>query len=259
MPEVDLVFPRAFVEFEDPADATQVFRCDLTWLTSRWTCIFGSGCQGIYADSPDTGCCTLGAHFSDGEKKDGEDETRVARWVDKLDDSLWEKRSLALTKSGRLTRKGWVEKDDEDERKTRVAGGACIFSNSPGFPGGYGCALHHLAVREKVHFVETKPDVCWQLPLRRQFREVERTDGTAYTEVSIGEYERGGWGPGGHDFDWYCTGNTEAHVGLEPLYVSNARELIELMGQAAYDVLAGRCETHLRSRSALALHPADPH
>ena len=31
------------------------------------------------------------------------------------------------------------------------------------------------------------------------------------------------------------------------------------MGQAAYDVLAGRCEAHLRSRSALALHPADPH
>ena len=53
MPEVDLVFPRAFVEFVDPDDADQVFRCDLTWLTSSWTCIFGSGCQGIYADRPD--------------------------------------------------------------------------------------------------------------------------------------------------------------------------------------------------------------
>ena len=86
MPEVDLVFPRAFVEFEDPADESQVFRCDLTWLTSRWTCIFGNGCPGIYAESPDVGCCTLGAHFSDGEKKGGEDETRVAKWVDRLDD-----------------------------------------------------------------------------------------------------------------------------------------------------------------------------
>ena len=28
------------------------------------------------------------------------------------------------------------------------------------------------------------------------------------------------------------------------------------MGQPAYDVLAARCEAHLRSRSALALHPA---
>jgi hypothetical protein len=60
-------FPRAFVEFGDPADPDQVFRCDLTWLTSRWTCIFGRGCQGIYADRPDDGCCTLGAHFSDEE------------------------------------------------------------------------------------------------------------------------------------------------------------------------------------------------
>jgi len=53
VPEVDLVFPRVFVEFADPADSDQVFRCDLTWLTSRYTCIFGQGCRGIYADAPD--------------------------------------------------------------------------------------------------------------------------------------------------------------------------------------------------------------
>ena len=53
MPEVDLVFPRAYVEFVDPADGDQVFRCDLTWLTSAYMCIFGQGCQGIYADAPD--------------------------------------------------------------------------------------------------------------------------------------------------------------------------------------------------------------
>ena len=73
VPEVRLPFPRAFVEFVDPADADQVFRCDLTWLTSRWTCIFGRGCAGIYADRPNDGCCTLGAHFADSD-----DEKRVA-------------------------------------------------------------------------------------------------------------------------------------------------------------------------------------
>jgi hypothetical protein len=67
MPEVDLDFPRSWLEFVDPADPHQVFRCDLTWLTSRWTCIFGQGCRGIYETSPDSGCCTLGAHFSDEE------------------------------------------------------------------------------------------------------------------------------------------------------------------------------------------------
>jgi hypothetical protein len=253
VPEVDLVFPRVWFEFTDPADEGQVYRCDLTWLTSRWTCIFGRGCRGIYADAPETGCCTLGAHFSDKD-----DEERVAHWVDRLDDEVWERRTEALGARGRVVRRGWVETDDDGERKTRVSGGACIFHNSRGFAGGYGCALHALALREGVHFVETKPDVCWQLPIRRTFRDVERPDGSSYLEISIGEYDRRGWGPGGHDLDWYCSGNTEAHVGSEPVYLSSSTELVTLMGQPAYDVLAAACEQHLRSRSSLALHPADP-
>jgi hypothetical protein len=253
VPEVDLVFPRVWFEFTDPADEGQVYRCDLTWLTSRWTCIFGRGCRGIYADAPETGCCTLGAHFSDKD-----DEERVAHWVDRLDDQVWERRTEALGARGRVVRRGWVETDDDGERKTRVSGGACIFHNSRGFAGGYGCALHALALREGVHFVETKPDVCWQLPIRRTFRDAERPDGSSYLEVSIGEYDRRGWGPGGHDLDWYCSGNTEAHVAAEPVYLSSATELVTLMGKAAYDVLAAACERHLRSRSSLAVHPADP-
>ncbi|RNL81481.1 hypothetical protein [Nocardioides marmorisolisilvae] len=256
MPEVDLVFPRAYIEFVDPEDGDQIYKCDLTWLTSNWTCIFGNGCQGIYDTSPDAGCCTLGAHFSDAD-----DEKRVAAWVDKLDDSLWERRPEVATKKGTVSRKKWIELED-GERKTRVVKGktgpACIFHNSRDFEGGYGCALHALALREGVHFVETKPDVCWQLPIRRTFRTIKRQDETEYTEVTIGEYDRRGWGPGGHDLDWYCSGNTEAHVGAEPVYLSNANELIALMGQASYDLLASACEKHLRSRSQLALHPASP-
>jgi hypothetical protein len=74
--------------------------------------------------------------------------------------------------------------------------------------------------------------------------------------VTIGEYDRRGWGPGGHDFHWYCSGNTEAHTAAEPLYVTSRPELVELMGQQAYDELVTHCEAHLESR--LALHPADP-
>ena len=246
MPEVDLVFPRAWVEFADPEDAAQIFRCDLTWLTSRWMCIFGQGCQGIYADRPDDGCCTLGAHFSDKD-----DEKRVKQFVKQLTPDDWQ-----FHAEGRGKR--WVETDEDGERKTAVHEGACIFLNRPGFPAGAGCALHGLALRTGRHPVETKPDVCWQLPIRRTFREVELPDGTEYTEVSIGEYDRRGWGPGGHDLDWYCSGNTEAHVGKEPVYVSNARELVEMMGQPAYDELVRHCEEHLASRSRLTVHPADP-
>jgi hypothetical protein len=244
MPEVDLVFPRAWVEFRDPADEDQVFRCDLTWLTSRWTCIFGAGCRGIYAGRPHDGCCTLGAHFSDED-----DERRVGTWVERLTPEDWQYR-----KKGR---KRWTESDDEGERKTRVVDGACVFLNRPGFEGGAGCALHRLALRTGVHFVETKPDVCWQLPIRRTFRTVELQDGTSYTEVSVAEYDRRGWGPGGHDLDWYCSGNTEAHIATEPVYLSSSHELTALMGEQGYAELVKHCEAHLRSRSQLAVHPAD--
>ncbi len=240
-----LDFPRAWVEFGDPAEADQVFRCDLTWLASRWACIFGAGCAGIYANRPNDGCCTLGAHFADED-----DERRVAAYVELLGPQDWQFR-------GEGRRRGWTEVDADGERKTRVHRGACIFHNRRGFAGGAGCALHGWALRNSRHPLETKPDVCWQLPIRRTFREVERADGSSYTEVTVTEYDRRGWGPGGHDFAWYCTGNTDAHVATDPLYVSYRRELVELMGQPAYDVLAAHCETHLATRARLAVHPAD--
>ncbi len=246
MPEVDLVFPRAWVEFRDPADDDQVLRCDLTWLTSYWTCIFGRGCQGIYDGRPDDGCCTLGAHFSDKG-----DEKRVRSWVARLTPEQWQFHDRGQGKR-------WVTKDDEGEKKTATVDGACIMLNRPGFPGGAGCALHKLALDEGVHFSETKPDVCWQLPIRRTYRTVEQPDGSSYLEITIAEYDRRGWGPGGHDLDWYCSGNTEAHIADEPVYRSSRTELVALMGQAAYDELVRHCEEHERSRSQLAIHPADP-
>ncbi|MFT4287788.1 hypothetical protein [Nocardioides sp.] len=255
MPEVALDFPRAWVEFVNPDDPTEVMRCDLTWLTSSFQCIFGGGCRGIYADAPDVGCCTLGAHFADGD-----DEQRVAGYVEQLTEDEWQ------LKPARLRRRDWVEKDEEGARKTRTAvidgQRACVFHNrtdfaAPNGGGGAGCALHLLALKQGRNPLETKPDVCWQLPIRRTFREVERTDGSSYTEVSISEYDRRGWGLGGHDLDWYCSGNTDAHTAVEPVYVTHEAELVALMGQAAYAELAGHCDAHLRSRSALAVHPAD--
>ena len=226
-----------------------MFKCDLTWLTSSYMCIFGQGCPGIYAGRPDDGCCTLGAHFSDKG-----DEKRTRRFAKQLTPETWQ-----FHDAGTRSKNAWVETDDEGERKTAVHEGACIFLNRPGFPAGAGCALHSLALRNGLQPLETKPDVCWQLPIRRTFREVELPDGTTYTEVSISEYDRRGWGPGGHDLDWYCSGNTEAHVAAEPVFLTHAPELTELIGKAAYAELVRHCEAHVRSRSALALHPADPH
>ncbi|WP_286955269.1 MULTISPECIES: hypothetical protein [Arsenicicoccus] len=250
MPEVPLDIPRVWIEFTDPADAEQRFRCDLTWLTSRWTCIYGNGCAGVYAERPDDGCCTLGAHFTDAD-----DVARVRRVARRMPPERWQHRSTGLSTTPRGTRKGeeplegWLERED-GELKTRVVDGACVFLNRPGFPGGHGCSLHQWAVEhgEAPHTV--KPDVCWQLPTRRSYRTVEMPDETSYLEISIGEFDRRGWGPGGHDLDWYCSGNPEAHVGREPVYRSNEGELRELMGDLAYDELVIRCEAHLAAVKA---------
>ncbi|GGO54940.1 hypothetical protein GCM10012287_45020 [Streptomyces daqingensis] len=313
--EVSLDFPRAWVEFPDPADAEQVFRCDLTWLTSRWNCVFGQGCQGIRPGRATDGCCTLGAHFSDED-----DEKRVASHVARLTPETWQYHDVGMAT-------GWVQEaadaeDDDDgvedaageadvdvnggevvgyegeseqsdggadevdddfeedvdedgdeeedegpERQTRRIDGACIFHNRPGFAGGQGCALHMLALREGREPLETKPDVCWQLPIRRTFEWVERPDGEQVLVVSIGEYDRRGWGSGGHDLHWWCTSAPSAHGAGKPVYESYKPELTELMGEQGYERLAELCEQRIATAAApsgfralplLAPHPADP-
>jgi hypothetical protein len=206
-------------------------------------CIFGQGCQGIYADRPDDGCCTLGAHFTEDA-----DYERVAEVAADLGPEEWQFYDIAHRK-GRLRKDSWTEPED-DATKTRVVEGACIFLNRPGFPAGAGCALHQHAVRQGRPPTMSKPDVCWQLPIRRSYRTVERPDKTSYLEVTITEYDRRSWGPGGHDLDWYCSGNPEAHIGREPVYRSSQVELVELMGEPAYEQLVLRCEAHLRSVTA---------
>jgi hypothetical protein len=244
VPEVGLDFPRQWLEFVDPADSDQVFRCDLTWLTSRWTCIFGSGCKGIVPGRGDDGCCSHGAFYSDKD-----DEKRVRRFAAELTSDEWQLRKAA--------RKGGITEVDDGKRRTRVYDGACIFLNRPGFAAGQGCALHLHALNTGRHPLETKPDVCWQLPVRRTYDRVTRPDDSEVLVISIGEYDRRGWGPGGHDLTWWCTSATEAHVAAEALYVSYRPELVELMGQPAYAVLAAACEEVVARRAAVAPHPAD--
>lgn len=238
MAEVALDFPRTWVEFADPADPDVVVRADVTWLTSRWTCIFGRGCLGIDASRPDDGCCVHGAHFTDSD-----DRRRVESAARRLEPHEWQM-------IGRGRRGGVVAHDDSGAATTRVVDGACIFHNRAGFDGPGGCALHALALREGRHPLETKPDVCWQLPIRRGFREVTRPDGTTYTEVTVTEFDRRGWGSGGHDLDWYCSGSPLAHTGDEPVVRSNRAEIVALIGPAAYAELVRLCD------ALPSLHPA---
>ncbi len=243
MSEIKPGFARDWVEFNDPSDAEEIFKCDLTWLTSYWTCIYGDGCKGVFKDQPNSGCCTEGAMYS-GDA----DEERVTKIATHLTHEMWQFYDEARPKKpGDILRIS--EKDEDNERKTRQVNGGCIFLNrkghdAEGYEGSFGCVLHHLALKENIDFLETKPDVCWQLPLRRSF-ETREVGERKYSVTVIGEYERLAWGDGGEDFDWYCSSNTEAHVGLQPVYISNSAELKALMGQAAYGELARICDARM--------------
>jgi hypothetical protein len=238
MPEIETTFPREWVEFPNPENPKEIFKCDLTWLTSYWNCIFGCGCQGIDNKKSDHGCCSDGAYYFSKE-----DEVRVTSASKKLTPEMWQNHSIAR-KGGKFT---VSEVGLDNDRKTKRINETCIFFNEADFSKEYfGCALHHLALKEGTHFVETKPDICWQLPLRRSWEKREVGD-SEYEIIVIGEYTREAWGEGGADMDWYCSSNTEAHKGAQPVYVSNKTELIAMMNQSAYDILTKFCDARMQA------------
>ena len=246
--EVAANFVRDWVEFENPANPEEIFKCDLTWLTSYWQCIYGNGCCGIDADKPDAGCCSDGAYYTGKE-----DEKRVFEAAKKLTRADWQFYDQARPKKvgGKLQ---ITEIGLDKDRKTKKTKDSCIFLNrvgyeAPGYTGSFGCALHHLALKEQVHFVDTKPDICWQLPIRRSWETREYGD-EEITVVVIGEYTRTAWGEGGADFDWYCTSNSEAHVGRVPVYKSSEVELTKMMGRKGYAELVKLCDSRMAAISA---------
>jgi len=246
--EVELDFAREWVEFYDPDNTSHLIAADMTWLLSRWTCVFGTpACKGTVEGRPDDGCCSHGAFISDKD-----DRKRLDRAVSQLTDEDWQFREKGLG------RKGYLEMDEYEDKpnlRTRKYKGACIFLNRPGFEGGIGCALHTKALKLGVEPLTMKPDVCWQLPIRRSQEWVTLADGTEVLKTWITEYDRRGWGEGGHDLHWWCTSSPDAHVGGEALYLTYRPELTALIGQKAFDELARLCAARLAT-GLIAPHPA---
>ncbi len=232
--------PREWLTFPDPDDPDHEIRADLSWLLSSWTCIFGRGCKGINGERPGDACCTHGAYFVDKA-----DEKRVKGYVKQLTPELWEhhgtKKKLVITD----------ELDGEPARKTNVVDEVCIFFNRTQ-GDTYGCALHHLAARNGQHFMETKPEVCWQVPVRREWEDLG--DGAGRTTIS--EFSRAAWGEGGADLSWWCTASVSAHTaGTDPMFRSYESELRELVGDNAYEVLREHCEKRIAQGGPVALLP----
>jgi len=217
-----------WISFEDDkTQRTWVF--DATFLRSRWSCIFGSGCKGVLDDDAtelSQGCCSYGAHF--GDKKDLETVVKAAARL--------KKRHWQFKKKGEGP-KGFLAKED-GVTMTRLVDGACIFLNRPGFEGGVGCAFHIAALEVGERPMDWKPDVCWQLPLRLE----DSIDEYGYVTTTIREWKRRDWGEGGEEFHWWCTETDEAFVGGVPTYQYLRDEIIEMVGAKVYAKLLGLIE-----------------
>jgi hypothetical protein len=86
--------------------------------------------------------------------------------------------------------------------------------------------------------LELKPDVCWQLPLRRE----DTTEDSGRVISRISQWDRGHWGAGGNEFHWWCTEAPEAFVGSAPVYQSMAHELEAMTSHEVYRELCAYLE-----------------
>ena len=229
-----------WVSFEDP-DEERTWIFDVTFLLSRWACIFGAGCQGVLtgpAAELSQGCCSYGAHFTSAH-----DVERVRAAAKTLTPDQWQHRAAA--------RKGGVLRAQRDgTRMTRLVDGACIFLNRPGFPGGSGCALHRAALERDQLPLELKPDVCWQLPLRRE----DQADAAGHVTSTVTQWDRRHWGDGGAEFHWWCTEAPEAFRAERAVYRHMAAELVAMVGPLVFDSL--RSYLDAREATVTLPHPA---
>ncbi len=233
---------REWVSFEDE-DEERTWVFDVTFLTSNWKCIFGEGCQGVLTGpAPELvqGCCSYGAHMID--KKDARRVEKIART---LTADEWQNHG---------TRKPVIHTNKHGELVTTLSKGACIFLDRPGFEAGAGCALHLAALGRGVPPLEYKPEVCWQLPLRRE----DQVEDDGHVISTVRQWDRRHWGKGGQEFHWWCTEDPEAFVGTKPVYEEMKAELTEMVGAAVVQRLLAylRQRDQLRERRVPLPHPA---
>jgi len=216
-------------------DDDTVWRFERSFLTSNWSCIFGSGCQGILpavATEQQQGCCSYGAHLGDGTEGRSE-ALNVAAFASVLTDEQWQLRTTVAAEgpAGIFS--------DEHRNHTRIVDGACVFLNRPGFPRGAGCALHVGALDAGESPVDWKPSVCWQLPIRVDWEALD--DGVE--RATVRRWTREDWGEFGATMAWCCTerdDGAEAFDGRAPVVETLADELTAVVGTEVYVELTER-------------------
>jgi hypothetical protein len=99
-------------------------------------------------------------------------------------------------------------------------------------------------------FIDWKPSVCWQAPLRLDYH----VDDNEHLTNILREWKRRDWGEGGVDFHWWCIEDSLAFVGSEPVYVTMRDEIVEMIGEVPYKKLAEHLDAKVPEQ--LLPHPA---
>jgi hypothetical protein len=213
--------PVEWLTFPAPDDEHRQFRVNVSFLLSNYRCIFGCGCPGILDDvaHADTGCCAHGVEFTDEE-----DFEHVAASVAQL---TAEDADHIET----IGRGDWYVTKGRRALRTRMMGDVCIFANRVGGAAGRpGCAFHHLALRTGQHPSDTKPEICWSVPLNFSDEEPVEPAGRETTIVSA--FSADAWDGNIH---WWCVDLPTAYSGTEPVYRTFEHELRKGMGDAGYE------------------------
>ena len=258
------------VPSDDPDEQGELLRLrfDVSFLLSTWKCIFGQGCPGVLISGAmeDRGCCQIGVHM---EATD-DDYKRVRKYVNMLTEEDLDADLLKIVRSGKGNN-GWryQDKDGEDGESTlpgyywhtKVVDGACVLANrAGGSTGKLGCSLHVLANRLGLHHSDTKPNICWQIPMSVDTDYDEDTDQSTMTVTGTPASVWGSTHP--HNMSspgWWCTETPDAYVignqsslpalpesvdekvELETagmVFRTNEIELRKLMGDQPYEMMA---------------------
>ena len=199
------------------------------------------GCQGVLtADATDLeqGCCSYGAHFVD------EDDANATLGLRRPAD----RRAVAAPAAspcGEGARSVATATARSSPAWSATPASSSTDPASPAAPAAR-CTVPRSTPASGP--LDWKPAVCWQLPLRL----VETTDESGQVTSTLREWKRRDWGAGGYEFHWWCTEAPDAFVGHRPVYVELRDEIVEMVGEWAYDRFVEHVERvgHARARGS---------
>lgn len=238
-----------WLEFIDPdPERKTAWVVHLPFLLSKWSCLYGQGCPGLFGTQekhiyPDLGCCGKGVHMNSKAEM-----SKLQSEVELLTEEDIGPKGLAY-----IRKHGWnvqlpprpgdnTEDEDYTHFRTRVRDGGCVFAKrADDGDEKTGCAFVHLAARLRLGIhMDVMPDACWQLPIGHDLAYDEERD---LTVRNIMPWDADYWGgkddDGTHDswMSWWCIDAPDAYQDPDtlPIYLKMELELRNIMSDAAYE------------------------